>query len=410
MRKNTTLAVLCSILVLAACQDNSVTEPAPQAAVVTAAAESDQNPTPQLKQRQRASAGVQYASQLGNPVPASMIVSHNGLEWVYAAPCAHNGCSGVLVGKDGFRYATVAEWALRPPIAAFNGKCAAPWFATVYDHCDFGDAYAGYLGSAPAFGTGPVESNGGTFRMHPAAETWLVRGAVDATPPSITANVVGTLGNNGWYTSDVAVSWTVTDGDSPISSQTGCTASSVTANTAGVTFTCSATSAGGSASQSVTIKRDATVPVVTYAGNAGTYEVDANVAITCAATDDLSGVASSTCANISGAAYTFALGNNSFSASATDNAGNQGSGSTAFTVTVSAASLCNLTKQFVSHNGIANSLCVKLNAAAAAAARGNTNAKQNQLGAYINEVQAQAGKAVSAANAATLAALANALM
>ena len=87
----------------------------------------------------------------------------------------------------------------------------------------------------------------------------------DTTPPVITPNVSGTLGNNGWYTSDVNVSWTVTDEESAISNQTGCDATSVTADTTGVTFTCEATSGGGTASESVTIKRDATAPTIAFA-------------------------------------------------------------------------------------------------------------------------------------------------
>jgi len=87
---------------------------------------------------------------------------------------------------------------------------------------------------------------------------------IDTTPPAITPNVTGTLGNNGWYTSNVSVGWTTTDtGGSGIASTSGCTSSSVTSdtNSSGTTFTCQATdNAGNTASQSVTIKRDATAP------------------------------------------------------------------------------------------------------------------------------------------------------
>jgi len=86
----------------------------------------------------------------------------------------------------------------------------------------------------------------------------------DTTPPVITPNVSGTTGNNGWYTSDVEVAWSVSDAESNVTNQTGCTLQTVTADTNGVTFTCSATSAGGSDSQSVTIKRDATAPSIGY--------------------------------------------------------------------------------------------------------------------------------------------------
>ena len=87
------------------------------------------------------------------------------------------------------------------------------------------------------------------------------------TPPVITPMIAGTLGNNGWYTSDVTVSWQVVD-DETVTSSNGCEASTVTSDHSGVTFTCSATSFGGTATQSVTIKRDATAPVITSATRA----------------------------------------------------------------------------------------------------------------------------------------------
>ena len=123
-------------------------------------------------------------------------------------------------------------------------------------------------------------------------------GPTDATPPVITPTVTGTLGNNGWYTSDVQVSWSVTDAESSISNQTGCDPQNVTTDTNGITFTCEATSAGGTNSQSVTVKRDATAPTIsaaatTAANGAGWYKTDVTVQFTCG--DLLSGVASGAC-------------------------------------------------------------------------------------------------------------------
>ncbi|MCO5176874.1 MAG: hypothetical protein M9890_07905 [Thermomicrobiales bacterium] len=69
--------------------------------------------------------------------------------------------------------------------------------------------------------------------------------APDSTAPVITPTVNGTLGANDWYTSDVAVSWSVVDDESAISASTGCEATTVTTDTTGTTFTCEATSAGG---------------------------------------------------------------------------------------------------------------------------------------------------------------------
>src|SRR5207237_893777 len=64
-----------------------------------------------------------------------------------------------------------------------------------------------------------------------------------ALPATVTPVVSGTLGTNGWYVSDVSLSWTVTPS---FADATGCGDASVTANTAGQTFTCSASTDGGS--------------------------------------------------------------------------------------------------------------------------------------------------------------------
>jgi hypothetical protein len=92
---------------------------------------------------------------------------------------------------------------------------------------------------------------------------------------------------------------------------------------------------------------DTVAPTVTYSGDAGSYPILSTVAITCSAADDLSGGAASTCAGASGPAWSFGAGSHTLSAQATDNAGNVGSGSATFTVTVRPADLCTLTTQFV---------------------------------------------------------------
>jgi hypothetical protein len=72
--------------------------------------------------------------------------------------------------------------------------------------------------------------------------------------------------------------------------------------------------------------------------------------------------------------------------------------------------LCDLTGQLVPHHGVANSLCVKLQAAARAMARGDLNAARGALQAYINEVEAQRGKKIAGADADLLIAMALLLM
>ena len=67
----------------------------------------------------------------------------------------------------------------------------------------------------------------------------------DPTPPVVTPVLFGTLGTNGWYTTNVTINWTVVDPESVILSTTGCDATTLTSDTTGKTFTCSATSDGG---------------------------------------------------------------------------------------------------------------------------------------------------------------------
>jgi hypothetical protein len=86
--------------------------------------------------------------------------------------------------------------------------------------------------------------------------------------PVVVRQITGTLGNNGWYMSNVTVSWSVSDLISGIGSSTGCTTTILTAETAGTTLTCSATNGVGlSNSVPVTIKIDTVAPEITCAAN-----------------------------------------------------------------------------------------------------------------------------------------------
>ena len=147
---------------------------------------------------------------------------------------------------------------------------------------------------------------------------------VDTTPPVITPTVSGTLGTNGWYRSNVSVSWAVSDGESNVSSSTGCDPSVVSADTSGTTFTCQATSEGGTSNQSVTVKRDASPPTLAFgaaspAANANGWN-NTDVSFGYTATDATSGVASATPGSsvaVNGEGTT-----RSASVTVTDNAGN----------------------------------------------------------------------------------------
>ena len=117
--------------------------------------------------------------------------------------------------------------------------------------------------------------------------------ADDTTPPVIIASVGGLLSDTGWYVSEVFVSWSVVDDDSTVTSTTGCDPIWINFDTPGVTLTCSATSEGGTSSESVTFRRDATFPTIVGSSSPapnsnGWNNTDVTGIFTCA--DDMSGV------------------------------------------------------------------------------------------------------------------------
>jgi len=156
--------------------------------------------------------------------------------------------------------------------------------------------------------------------------------AGDTTPPVITHTLTGTLGSNGWYRSDVTLTWDVSDPESTVTT-IGCVAQSITADQEATDYSCSATSGGGSSGPvTVTIKRDATAPPVSVTGIAdgATYLLDAVPAATCATTDAMSGVATAAALSVG---YPGGVGSFTLTCSgAMDIAGNTGSASVGFSV------------------------------------------------------------------------------
>lgn len=155
----------------------------------------------------------------------------------------------------------------------------------------------------------------------------------DTTPPVITPTIVGTEGDNDWYTSNVKVTWVLTDGESAITSQTGCGEVNVITDQSSTTYTCSATSSGGTASVPVTVKRDATAPTVSAGQPTGTpglddwYTTDVTVPFT--ASDLGSGLLDATQASFNVTSSTTGSAVTIPSGTIKDNAGNTNSASVA---------------------------------------------------------------------------------
>ena len=87
----------------------------------------------------------------------------------------------------------------------------------------------------------------------------------DPTPPVITPHISGRLGNDGWYVTNVTVSWTINDPESVILSSGGCDTRTLSSDTSGTRLTCAAASDGGEATATKTIRIDKTAPAVTHA-------------------------------------------------------------------------------------------------------------------------------------------------
>lgn len=294
---------------------------------------------------------VAFADDISNDLDATIDASAEVLNLTAAGP---NGSVGLYVqprngdGKNGCNM--TGSTTLVVTVSSSNtGVATVSPSSITFGSCDDTPSITVTplsVGSSTVTLTETSNSTDGTFNLGPATFTVQVAAAPpsDSTPPVITPTVVGTLGSNGWYTSDVTVSWSVVDGESPITSSSGCDPTTVSSDTPGTTLTCTATSGGGTDSASVTIKRDATAPTISgsrspAANTHGWNNTDVTVTFTC--NDATSGVASC------GPNQTISSegANQSASGTAVDNAGNSASATvsginidkTAPTVTCSSA-------------------------------------------------------------------------
>lgn len=228
----------------------------------------------------------------------------------------------------------------------------------------------------------------------------------DQTPPVVSPSVSGVAGANGWYTSTVTLSWNLSDPETGIASSNGCGTVNVVENTQGVTYTCAATNGAGlSTSVPVSLRVDKDPPVVTPTvtgtlGPNGWYVSD--VSVTWAVTDATSGVGGTS--GCSAVVLKTNTPGTTLVCTGTNGAGMATSGTVTVKIDKSPGAIVTALVSFV--NGLAgveagtkNSLTAKLESALGSLARGNGNAAKNQLQAFINEVQAQRGKALSTAEA-----------
>jgi hypothetical protein len=203
----------------------------------------------------------------------------------------------------------------------------------------------------------------------------------DGTPPTASPSVSsGTAGSNSWYTSDVSVNWNWSDeaGGSGIDTA-NCTSSSTSSGegTLNLIATCK-DNAGNQGSATTTVKIDKTAPTVSGTVVPNPVLRYLSAVATPSASDNLSGVVSSSCAAVN----TSSLGSFTTPCTAIDNAGNAGTGSAPYTVISASTAIGNLIPQLQGLGlspGLLNSLTNLLRGAQAdLVARNRTSAGRTQ--------------------------------
>ncbi len=208
-------------------------------------------------------------------------VSPNGDQLLYSTFLGGSGSDSALgIGIDSYRNVYVGglvrstDFPTKDPVAAFGGIAGLygdGFIAKLNPSASGADSllFSTYLPGSEIVSGLSVDASMNVYaigwegyRDIYAAKLDLSGYMGDSTPPVITHHIEGSLGNEEWYRSEVLITWTANDPESPISAQSGCEPENVTADTIGKPLTCSATSAGGTASNSVTIKRDTAGPTV----------------------------------------------------------------------------------------------------------------------------------------------------
>lgn len=156
----------------------------------------------------------------------------------------------------------------------------------------------------------------------------VVRGTepVDTTAPIVTPLVTPAPNAAGWHASPATVTWSVADPESGVPTSSGCAATSVSQDTTGVTFTCTATNGADlSSSASVTVKLDTQPPSIALVQPADGLVLSLNqsAAANYSCTDATSGLTGCAGPVPSGAALNTAVtGEHVFTVLASDAAGN----------------------------------------------------------------------------------------
>ena len=253
-----------------------------------------------------------------------------------------------------------------------------------------------------------------------SASTWTFAEQLqptDATGPTDAPIVTGTLGNNGWYKSDVSVAWNWADelGGSGIDTA-NCTETSGSGGAQGAAVSgsssCSGSMRPGRAFGRLrrTFKIDKTAPLLAVPANIvvnATSPAGATVSYAAGAGDGGgSGLASASCLPATGSL--FPIGTTTVHCTATDNAGNSSTASFTVHVNSAAEQLVSLLTA-VNGAGPGSALTSKLQEVQGYVAAHDKGHACTGLSSFIDLVASQKGKKVTVAQATSFTTQANSI-
>jgi GDSL-like Lipase/Acylhydrolase family/Cellulose binding domain len=168
----------------------------------------------------------------------------------------------------------------------------------------------------------------------PDNDPLLTLTATDTVAPNVAGSPDRAPNPGGWYNAPVTLRWSTVD-PTP-SSGAPTQPAPVVVSTEGANQTIrsgpSCDPAGNCGTGTATISLDTTPPTITITGNAGTYTPTDQITINCQVTDALSGVATQSCPGVNMLAANVGPGLRSYTATATDKAGNTTTKTYTFTV------------------------------------------------------------------------------
>ena len=271
-------------------------------------------------------------------IPVPLIISGSG------------STSAAGLNAAGEAYIYYADGSLYTCSSTIVGPCGSEPASGSLDAVEFTNTTANALYDLQVIASGDSTGGSGSFSAYISCvsltidPTWLesnpgyrlkfgANAEAALCPPTVTPEVTGTVGANGWYTSKTTtLKWMVTGKPAPTKS--GCETVTVP-DTTGTTYLCSASNSAGNASNSVLIKKDSVKPAVTITtpANGASYALHSAVYAAYACTDATSGVDTCSGTVADGAAIkTGSAGTKKFTVTSTDNAGNKTTQSVSYTV------------------------------------------------------------------------------